>query len=137
MAAAAGAFGFIVNQDARLVQELRANVVDEQRDGDDALARHDVPSALAFYSKAVADAEHAVRLDPSNPRWMLNLASARAFLGYTYLKRNGQGDAARSHAEFLAAQAVADKVGKLDAKTPDVSSARVELQRELAAFLKS
>jgi hypothetical protein len=114
------------------LQAMDRQVINDQRDGDDALRANDPNHAIAKYSSAVGTAAKLVSLDPANPQWRLNLASTESSLGFAFLKA---GNAQRSHDEFVLANAAASDCANVDQKAPDVRADRILLQKQLQPYL--
>jgi hypothetical protein len=136
LAALAGVMAYVAytNAAAAFVQLTDRNFVDGERDGDADVKAQDFTDAIARYTADIGLAEILVSREPTNPQWLFNLATEHARLGFALLRRGGAGDAQHAHNEFLAAQATANDVAKIDADSP-VRADRMALEKQLLRYL--
>jgi len=136
LAAFAGAMAYLAHQSASaaLVQLTDRTLVDSERDGDADVKARDFTGAIAKYTANIGLAQTLVSREPANPQWLFNLATEHARLGYVLLRRGGPGDPQRAHEEFLAAQATAESVAKIDGSST-VRADRIAFQKQLQKYL--
>ncbi|HEX3917351.1 MAG TPA: hypothetical protein VHW60_08435 [Caulobacteraceae bacterium] len=117
------------------VEELDRRVIDDQRDGDDAL-KTDLNQSIILYSRAMSEAQETARLQPTEPQWRYNVASAHAFLGFAYQHRNANGDAERASAEFAAASQGLTDAASLAPPSSSLVADIARQRQQLAPYLR-
>ena len=109
---------------------MRAPAQIHNRIGDILAARDDLSGALNRYRTALAIAEHAARLDPTEPEWQRDLAICHNHLGDTL---TGLDDTAEADSHYLAFLDIAEQAANQSAfaglRGRDIAAVRIKLGR--------